>query len=367
MADTKERLRREALAELIGNLLPGATLLEVEPMSPDATRATTASKRAGYGEPVRLSVRAADGRAQCLVFHTDLVGEFGHDRRADRAADALLSYDTFGAIPAHVRPLDVGAIERGGVLRSLRDAGEFYLLSEYAEGVSYAEHLRGVGQRRLATEGDVALAQKLAELLSEIHTPQEPNQAIYRRAVRDLIGHGEGIFGIIDGYADNVPAAPASRLQAIEHRCVHHRWRLRARADRLVRTHGDFHPFNVVIGERGQIALLDTSRGSVGDPADDVMAMAINFIFFALEAPGSWQAGHGRLWRAFLQRYFERRPDNGLLSAAPPFFAWRALVVCNPVFYPNTSVETRHALLTLAERWLDIGHVERDDAEALFL
>jgi Phosphotransferase enzyme family len=101
-----------------------------------------------------------------------------------------------------------------------------------------------------------------------------------------VIAGSEGIFGIIDGYPRDVPAAPPGRLQAIERHCLDWRWKLRSRRERLARTHGDFHPFNIVFDERSQIALLDASRGCEGDPADDVACLAINYLFFAFDAEG---------------------------------------------------------------------------------
>jgi len=42
-----------------------------------------------------------------------LVQRVRHDRRADRAAQALLAFDDFAAIPHHIAALDVGAIGPG--------------------------------------------------------------------------------------------------------------------------------------------------------------------------------------------------------------------------------------------------------------
>ena len=137
--------------------------------------------------------------------------------------------------------------------------------------------------------------------------------------MRDLVGHGEGIFGVMDGYPEAVPDAPPVRLQAIERRCVAYRWTLRAREGRLARIHGDFHPFNLVFSHEGETLALDASRGCEGDAADDVVCLAINYLFFALEAEGSWSEGFCPLWRAFWAHYLVRTrdDDDDLLLVAP--------------------------------------------------
>jgi hypothetical protein len=113
-------------------------------------------------------------------------------------------------------------------------------------------------------------------------------------------------------------------------------------------------------------SLLDASRGACGDAADDVTALAINFLLFAIDARDAWHHGLGALWRRWWSRYAELRPDPELLTVAPPFFAWRTLVVCNPRFYPKLSTGGRDALLGFAERALDAGRIDPRAAEALF-
>jgi aminoglycoside phosphotransferase (APT) family kinase protein len=349
------------LAARVEALLPGRRVIAVEPLGPDtgATAHATA-KAAGFGQPVR--VRLDDGGA--VVWRTAGANDFGHDRRADRAQATLEAFDDFRLMPRHVQALDVGAIAPGGALISLRDAGELYLITSWAEGAIYAGDLRRIAAEGVARDLDLGRADALASHLAELHC--EPGDGSYRRAIRDLIGHGEGIFGIIDSYPDDVPAAPPARLRAIEARCVDWRWRLRGRDRRLARTHGDFHPFNVVFGEGTSFTLLDASRGAAGDPADDLTAMAINYVFFAIDRPDAWPRGLAPLWRRFWRTYAQARDDAGLAEAAPPYFAWRALVLANPRFYPALSERGRDALLGLAERVLEAGRLEPAHAEELF-
>lgn len=341
---------------------PDREVREVRPIGADESGGAT-GKALGYGVPLRIVLADRAGRLETVVLHFARPDEFGHDRRADRAAELLLAFDTFGGLPRHARALDVGAVRGDGSLVSLGDAGEFWLLTSFAPGRPYAEDLRRVAATGEAAPLDLARAEALARHLVELHGTRLDAPPAWVRALRDLVGHGEGIFGIVDGYPDGTPGAPPERLEALERACVAYRWRLKRRAHRLVRTHGDFHPFNVVFGEGAELTCLDASRGCAGDAADDVTCMAINFPFFAQGARG---AGLRALWRRFWQVYRDGRPDDGLLEAAPPFWAWRALVVCNPKWYPALPAEARDRLLGSAERALAAGGLDLAAAEALF-
>ncbi|MDI3281948.1 aminoglycoside phosphotransferase family protein [Polyangium sp. 15x6] len=357
----------DEIHELVAGVMPGAAVLRVSRLGPDEDDDGGATGKAiGYGVPLRIRVRRPDGAESDLCLHTAGPDEFGHDRRADRAANMLLAFDTFPKIPRHVRALDVGAVLDDGRLASLRRSGEFYLVTEYVEGHVYADDLRRIARERALSDRDVARCEALARLCAEVHAVRKDGPATYRRAIRDLLGHGEGIFGLVDGYPDGVPMAPPERLFEIEKRCLSWRWKLKGRGERLRRTHGDFHPFNVLFDRAGEPRLLDTSRGSAGDPADDVTCLSINYLFFALEAPGSWHGAFRTLWRTFFRTYLDVTGDRELFSVAAPFLAWRALVLCNPRWYPSIHASTRDALLGFVERVLDAPWFDPDEAEGLF-
>lgn len=355
----------DKLCEHLARLYPGHHVIEIHPLAPDArTAASATTKVAGYGKPVRVVLADARGQQLDLVWRPASPNEFGHDRRADRAADAVLAFDDFAQIPDHIAAVDVGAVRRNGELVSLRDAGEHYLITSYARGTIYADDLRRIATSG-ATAADLARTDALAHYLARLHTPLD-HPAAYRRAVRDLIGHGEGIYGIVDGYPEDTPAASRERLAGLEASCAAWRWRLRDREARLTRTHGDFHPFNVVFSDAATFTLLDASRGACGDPADDVTAMTINYVLFALDRKAAWAGGLARLWHRFWQSYEAARIDPDLLEVAPPWFAWRALVVCNPRFYPGMTERARDALLGFAEDVLQAGRLDPRYADEVF-
>jgi hypothetical protein len=353
-----------ALASVAASLVPGGRLVSYEPLRPDSSGAGAGEEKAlGYGNPIRLLVQDAAGAVRAFVFRTEAANEFGHQRVADRMAEALVSWDLFNRMPDHVRAVDVGALSSGASPVSLRDAGEPYLVTEWVEGARYADDLRRVAREGALGPLDLPRAEALARWLVALHAERHEDAHAWRRAVRDLVGAGEGIFGIVDGYPAETPAAPPERLQAIEERCLAWRWRLRDRPRRLARTHGDFHPFNILFrpgGDGLSLTLLDASRGGQGDPADDVTALAVNFVFFAAERRAAWRPALAVLWRRFWEVYLSGAGDPGVLDTAPPFLAWRALVVACPRFYPGLGAPARDLLLTLAERSLDAGRLDLD-------
>jgi hypothetical protein len=353
------------IREHLTRLYPALRPVACEPLGPDAGEGHATTKAAGYGRPLRIALAGDGGEVRELVWHVVGGDEFGHERRSDRVANLLLASEDFAQIPEHVALLDVGVIGPDGAPRSLRGCGEPYLLTDYVRGTIYADDLRRVAQDGRATALDRARVDALARYLARLHVPID-DPVRYRRAIRDLIGHGEGIFGIVDGYPADADGASPEQLRAIERKCVDWRWRLRHHEGRLVRTHGDFHPFNVVFRDGTGFTLLDASRGACGDAADDVIAMAINYLLFALDAPGSWRDGLGPLWRELWSVYGRERSDPSLAACAPPFLAWRTLVVCNPRFYPALSAGGRRALLGLADGALDAGHFDPAWADELF-
>jgi len=353
----------DAIRELVRQRFPDCTVEAVRVLGTDeGARDGATLKGGGYGRPIRVDLRDPGGGRRSLVFHTARADDFGHDRRADRGAEMLLAYDTYGEVPSHVPAIDVGVITSEGALRSIADGREMYLLTGWAEGELYADDLRRVG-REGSTPRDLHRVDALADYLIALHTRHRGRLPAYTRAVRDLVGSGEGIFGIIDGYPPEVPAAPAARLQAIEARCVAWRWRLRGREPRIARIHGDFHPFNILFRGDTELALLDASRGGAGDPADDLTALTVNYVFFALDDPGAWQRGLGALWHRMWTRYLRATCDHELLDVCAPWLAWRALVIANPRWYPGLSPGARDRMLGWIERALDAPRFDPSSAD----
>jgi thiamine kinase-like enzyme len=356
--------------------------------------ADAGDKGFGYGKPIHVTLERLDrgGSAETasIVLHVARGGGFGHDSLADKAALSLLAWESYGAIPAHVRPLDVGWIEHDGALRSLAGARDFFFATEWADGRPYFHDLDEIAARGALDDRDLRRLDRLAANLAEIHARKLDDREAYRRRTRDLFGHHECIPGLLDSYdpqrAGEARRVPAELLTRIEERCVRWRWRLKERTHRLARVHGDYHPWNILFaeaqatpGDHGdpgdqhgaartavssdRLVLLDCSRGIFGEPADDLAALSINYLFWALRTRGALVGPFAELWEGLFERYLARTDDRELLGVIPPYLAWRALVVASPVWYPRYSTESvpaaRHADLDHEVRAGLLGFVRR--------
>ena len=316
----------------------------------------------GYGALLRISLE--DGLPD-LVLHRAGTRCFGHDTPADRAYDSLLAYETYGALPGHVPAIDVGSFDAAGRMTSLRDARDFFFVTEYAEGHPYHRELAAAAERDCAIPPEVDHAETLALRLARIHQIRRRAPDLYKRRLRQLVGGDECIAGTLDAYdgMDLRGYASPELLLAIESRCVRWRHKLKGYAGRLCRVHGDFHPWNILF-DGDQPIFVDRSRGEWGEAADDVAALAINFVFFALIARGRFVGAMTTLWRRFFERYLEATDDEGLGEVIAPYFAWRALVLASPLWYPGLDAPVRRTLFHFAAGVLD---EERFDHERIGL
>ncbi|HUA86369.1 MAG TPA: phosphotransferase [Bryobacteraceae bacterium] len=340
MADLKREPLQRYLAQLAGE--PA----EVRRMS--VLGADEDVKSYGYGVPVKLDYTA--GReARSAVLHTIHPGSFGHEHMADRARDLLWEHAAFNRLPRHVRSYDVCGFESGGGLVSLGSIAEFGLLTEYVEGRRYADDLERLREGGEVSELDLARADALCDYLVEIHQVRGKAAGAYTRRIRELVGGGECIMGIVDSYGD----FERSRLQRIEHLAVDWRWRLRNFSHRLRQVHGDFHPWNILFREGVDFSLLDRSRGEYGDPADDVTSITLNYVFYSLQRSGRLERGFEKMFLRFWDRYLEKTGDDEILRVAAPFLAFRGLVMASPLWYPALADPVRRKLFALVTAVLE--------------
>ncbi|HEX6297030.1 MAG TPA: phosphotransferase [Burkholderiales bacterium] len=294
----------------------------------------------GYGIPLRVDYEL-DGTVRRAVIESVRPGPFGHEHMADRAQLMLWAHHAFGALPRHVASLDVGAVRNNGELVPLGNAEELFMLAEFVEGHEYADDLLRIRSSGESTPLDLERADALCDYLVEIHRVQGPDPGLYARRIRELVGHGECIFGVSDSYPEALDV-----LKKIELQCVEWRWKLRGRTHRLRQVHGDFHPWNIMFREGVDFSVLDRSRGEWGDAADDVACLSLNYLFFSLQRSGRLEGGFERLWQRFWQRYLERSGDAELLEVVAPFLAFRGLVMANPLWYPALQEDVRRKIFS---------------------
>ncbi|HYI85630.1 MAG TPA: phosphotransferase [Burkholderiales bacterium] len=292
----------------------------------------------GYGIPLRIDYVLQDEPRRAVI-ETVRPGPFGHEHMADRAQSLLWAHGAFGRLPRHVPSLDVGAVRAGGELVPLGSAEELFMLAEFVDGAEYADDLLKLRSGQSLAPLDEARADALCDYLVEIHRVAGPDPGLYVRRIRELLGHGECIFGVNDSYPEGWDL-----LKKIEHQCIDWRWKLRGKTHRLRQVHGDFHPWNILFRGGRDFSVLDRSRGEWGEPADDVACLALNYLFFSLQRSGRLEGAFERLWRRFWERYLERSGDRELLEVVAPFLAFRALVMANPLWYPALGAGVRRQL-----------------------
>jgi hypothetical protein len=306
----------------------------------------------GYGVPVKIDYEVSC-QVRSAVLETVTPGPFGHEHMADRAQILLWSHAAFNKLPKHIRSLDVGGFSKDGPLLSVGDVEEFFILNEFVPGEEYYRDLERLRDGADLEDRDIARADALCDYLVEIHRMRGSNPELYLRRVRELVGHNECIMGILDSYPQTFDGFTAHSLKSIEHACVDWRWRLKGYAHRLRQVHGDFHPWNLLFQDETRFVALDRSRGEWGDPADDISALTINYLFFSLQRSGRLDDGFAVLFTRFWDRYLRMSGDTELTAVVGPFLAFRGLVVANPLWYPNLAPGIRPKLLNFVRAVLD--------------
>jgi len=306
----------------------------------------------GYGVPYVIEFVVCD-KARRVVLETMRSEGFGHDHFSDRAKILLWQHSAFNKLPQHVRSVDVGAFAADGeMVRSLGDCGEFFIVTELVDGALYRFDLDRIKETGRLSEVDEQRCLALSDYLVEIHSVKREAPWLYVRRVRELVGHGECVMGLLDSYPSKLNLFVESDLVNIERKCVDWRWRLKHKAHRLSQVHGDFHPWNVLFREGTDFTVLDRSRGEWGEPADDVTAMTINYVFYSLQKYGELAGVFERLFRLFWENYLQKTGDKEILGVVQPFYAWRGLVVASPIWYPSLSFDVRAKLFNFVRNVL---------------
>jgi len=336
-------------------------VLSLRPLKAEAGGADD-PKGFGYGVPFEVECAVAGVTRSFVMSRTRPVRGFGHDYPADRAWQAIYGHAAYNTFPRHARSVDVGIVRASGELDSVADATEFFQLVEKVEGSLYwldLERLLDAPVREL----DAARAQELGRFLAEVHGEKRDEPTLYQRRIRELVGHGECLMGVLDSYPHPYPLLPPEVCEEIERQAVAWRWRLRGRAHRLSRSHGDFHPWNLLFRAGTDFSVLDRSRGEWGEPADDVAALGVNYLFYGLRSRAAEPFRY--LFCTFLETYLHESRDQEVLEVLPLFLAFRALVIAHPLWYPELSDLLRRALVGFARRMMLDARFNPEDVRVL--
>jgi hypothetical protein len=319
----------------------------------------------GYGLPYLVEF-SVDGVVKRVVLETMREEGFGHDHFSDRAAVLLWQHSAFNKLPRHVHSIDVGSFATDCVtLRSLGDCCEFFILTEFVEGAPYHSDLDRIKDTGELINLDEERCLALSDYLVEIHSVKNKDAPeLYVRRIRDLNGHGEGIFGLTDSYTSGLDYADQKFFVNFEKECVEWRWRLKQKTQRLSQVHGDFHPWNIIFRRGLDYTLLDRSRGEWGEPADDVGTMTVNYIIYSLQSFGRMDGPFLRLFLLFWRNYLDKTRDDEILSVVQPFYAWRSLVIASPIWYPHLSTDMRKRIFRFATRVLKARKFDFEDVES---
>ncbi|TAN43994.1 MAG: aminoglycoside phosphotransferase family protein [Nitrospirae bacterium] len=284
----------------------------------------------------------------------------GHDYPSDRASVFLLDMEDYAKLPCHVKAVDVLAEMPDGTVKSIGGGKEYYLLMERCEGTDYFNDLKAMVSKSRLDENDKAKIRSMAKYLAEIHSVKKDSRTLYWRKIRDIIGHGECLMGVFDTYPDGTISY--DRMAVIEKLCIDWRAHLKPNTGRLSQIHGDFHPGNIWFQSDTKFILLDRSRGAWGDPADDITALSMNYIFFSLREYGDLRGACKEGFEMFFDEYVRLSGDSGIFEVLAPFYAFRGAVVANPVFYNDVPGAVRDKIFNFVTKVLK---TDRFDAQSV--
>ena len=303
----------------------------------------------GYRIDYRSRTRNRDER---IVLTTLKPSDLGNDYPSDRARSHLLASTCYSDLPGHLRCMDVVTFD-GTDLFSVKKSKEIFLVMEDARGKDYFNDFNKIMNRGSLQEDDRRKADKLSTYLTDIHKKKytgDNSPSLYRRRIREAIGHGSGLMGFLDAISAR-GHIPWEDAVVIVQKAVSHWDRLKDDHRRLCQVHGDFIPNNIRF-QGDDPVLMNRSRGIWGEPAEDVFSLLIYYIFYALIEHGEFRGSFAELFTRIYDRYLNRSWDMDVLKAAPLFSVVKIPYLLNPDFFPTVDGTTRNKLILFSKNVL---------------
>lgn len=321
----------------------------------------------GTGYLIRFEVK---GKEKAVVLRTLRPEGFSHDYFSDRASSFILQHELSKNVKNHLKSIDVGGYTAKGELVSVGECKEFFQVVELVKGKEYVKDLLEIMKKKGVTKEDKDKALMLSNYLVELHK-EKYNPAvsksekkvlassIYRRHLRDCIGHGEMLIGVIDTYPDKLTWTNRKEFAWIIGKAAELREELKDDYKRLCRIHGDFHPANIVFNNK--LIVLDASRELFGDPVDDVISLGLNYIWYAIQHKGNFSGPFKELFDIFWNNYMKKTRDYKIRKIAPIFIAFRYTVMAHPIFFKAQSNSVRRKLFNIINNTLKLKEFNPED------
>jgi hypothetical protein len=364
-----EKFLKESIGEQV-------RVLNIEPIKRDK------SYTGGLGSTYFIELETEDGKKKVVA---KISGKkFGRENPEDRAKDALWIHRT-STLPRQPKAIAVGSITKDGRIIPLRSDSEYVVVLEEAKGISYHIYLNNILKMSKnfnygLSEHDLKATLNLSNYLVEIHK-RKSFPELYKRHIGDIVGGPEGILGVdrllwkvldekeVKEKLGKSKAELRKEIIELKKKAIEHADRIEDMTHRCSRIHGDFHPFeNILFSDYPtDFWVLDRSRAEFGEPADDVTAMWINYLNYALLDEGSYRGKFKKLGDSFLENYLEKTNDYEMLKVVQPFFIWRGLVIATPVWYPETPVDVRNKIFNFMKNVSDVEEFNPKEVNSYLL
>jgi hypothetical protein len=283
----------------------------------------------GTGYSIKFEL---NNKNKILILKSLFKENLGMDHYSDRAASLIEAHDNYNKMDSHVKSIDVISQKENNDLVSIGDSKEFYILMEEAKGKNLFndfEEAKKYGKLSIVTENKIKI---ISDFLVKLHKNKHKSISLYRRKIRDTIGSGGSLIGILDMHPDSdfekfkyewIKIVNKSLIFWNKSRNLHYR---------LCEIHGDYHPGNLWFEEE-KLIVLDRARGRFGEPADDITAFLVNPIMYSLILYNKFKGSFKEIFDVFWNNYFKQTTDREMRKIMAPYIAFRIAVVTNPIFY----------------------------------